>query len=204
MGAGVAWGIRNATTGVPREHAFEREDLHDQRPIPERHALPRPPPTLRSAFRRPACSNHENPNFQPTGVATLAGGQIAPIQPPNDGFFEAVTFHWRGAAGAGRQLDDGLDLVPAAVRFGILAAVIVTAACSAPAEPTRSIAAPLSNTFESPEALARAVLDALEQKDLPACARCRCRKRNFAITSGRSCPPAVPSATCRSTTPGGR
>ena len=38
------------------------------------------------------CSNHENPNFQPTGVATLAGGQIAPIQPPNDGFFEAVTF----------------------------------------------------------------------------------------------------------------
>jgi hypothetical protein len=38
------------------------------------------------------CSNHENPNFQPSGVATLAGGQIAPIQPPNDGFFEAVTF----------------------------------------------------------------------------------------------------------------
>jgi len=38
------------------------------------------------------CSNHENPGFQPSGVATLAGGQIAPIQPPNDGFFEAVTF----------------------------------------------------------------------------------------------------------------
>jgi hypothetical protein len=38
------------------------------------------------------CSNHENPNFQPSGVATLAGGQLAPIQPPNDGFFEAVTF----------------------------------------------------------------------------------------------------------------
>lgn len=38
------------------------------------------------------CSNHENPNFQPSGVATLAGGQITPIQPPNDGFFEAVTF----------------------------------------------------------------------------------------------------------------
>jgi hypothetical protein len=33
-----------------------------------------------------------NPNFQPSGVATLAGGQIAPIQPPNDGFFQAVTF----------------------------------------------------------------------------------------------------------------
>jgi hypothetical protein len=38
------------------------------------------------------CANHENPSFQPSGVATLAGGQIAPIQPPNDGFFETVTF----------------------------------------------------------------------------------------------------------------
>jgi hypothetical protein len=37
------------------------------------------------------CFNHENPDFRPTGVATLAG-QLAPIQPPNDGFFEAVTF----------------------------------------------------------------------------------------------------------------
>jgi hypothetical protein len=39
-----------------------------------------------------ACSNQASPNFQPTGIATLAGGQLAPIQPPNDGFFEAVTF----------------------------------------------------------------------------------------------------------------
>jgi len=39
-----------------------------------------------------ACFDHENPNFQPTSIATLAGGQLAPIQPPNDGFFEAVTF----------------------------------------------------------------------------------------------------------------
>lgn len=46
-----------------------------------------------------------------------------------------------------------------------LAAVVVTAACSAPAEPTRS-AVPLSHTFESPEALAQAVLTRLAQKDL--------------------------------------
>lgn len=39
-----------------------------------------------------ACFNHENPNFQPTSIATLAGGQLAPMQPPNDGFFEPVTF----------------------------------------------------------------------------------------------------------------
>jgi hypothetical protein len=38
------------------------------------------------------CFDHENPDFQPTGIATLAGGQLAPIQPPNDGFFEPVTF----------------------------------------------------------------------------------------------------------------
>ncbi|MGE3177360.1 MAG: T9SS C-terminal target domain-containing protein [Vicinamibacterales bacterium] len=39
-----------------------------------------------------ACFNHEAPNFQPVGIATLAGGQMAPIQPPNDGFFDTVTF----------------------------------------------------------------------------------------------------------------
>jgi hypothetical protein len=38
------------------------------------------------------CFRHENPDFRPTSVATLAGGQLAPIQPPNDGFFDAVTF----------------------------------------------------------------------------------------------------------------
>lgn len=36
--------------------------------------------------------NHAAPNFRPQSVATLAGGQLAPIQPPNDGFFEPVTF----------------------------------------------------------------------------------------------------------------
>lgn len=38
------------------------------------------------------CANHTAPNWQPSRIATLAGGQIAPIQPPNDGFFEAVTY----------------------------------------------------------------------------------------------------------------
>ena len=38
------------------------------------------------------CSNHAAPNFLPTGVATLAGGQLAPAIPPNDGFFEVTTF----------------------------------------------------------------------------------------------------------------
>lgn len=59
-----------------------------------------------------------------------------------------------------------MDLVPAAVKRSLLAAVVVTAAaCSQPAEPTRS-AVPLSNTFVSPEALAQAVLSALSSRDL--------------------------------------
>jgi len=50
------------------------------------------------------------------------------------------------------------------VRYLVLAAVLATAACSNPAEPSRSVV-PLSNTFESPEALARAVLDGLAKRD---------------------------------------
>jgi hypothetical protein len=40
-----------------------------------------------------ACNgSNPNENFQPSSIASLAGGQLAPIQPPNDGFFEVVTF----------------------------------------------------------------------------------------------------------------
>jgi hypothetical protein len=49
------------------------------------------------------CANHAAPNFRPRSVATLAGGQLAPIQPPNDGFFEPVTFI--GAVGPGEEDD---------------------------------------------------------------------------------------------------
>jgi hypothetical protein len=38
------------------------------------------------------CHNHEAPDFRPTGLATLAGGQLAPATPPNDGFFEVTTY----------------------------------------------------------------------------------------------------------------
>src|SRR5690606_13859446 len=36
--------------------------------------------------------NLEVPNFRPAGLATLAGGQLAPAVPPNDGFFEVAPF----------------------------------------------------------------------------------------------------------------
>ncbi len=36
--------------------------------------------------------NRDAPNFRPASVATLAGGQLAPAMPPNDGYFIAVPF----------------------------------------------------------------------------------------------------------------
>lgn len=82
MGAGVAWGM---TTNM---HASVTTHINSGR-------FPSVRTTATDAevgISTVGCSTHENPNFQPSGVATLAGGQIAPIQPPNDGFFEAVTF----------------------------------------------------------------------------------------------------------------
>jgi hypothetical protein len=38
------------------------------------------------------CFNHEAPDFKPTSLSTIAGGQMAPATPPNDGFFEVTTF----------------------------------------------------------------------------------------------------------------
>jgi hypothetical protein len=38
------------------------------------------------------CFRHGSPDWRPTSRATLAGGQLAPLLPPNDGWFEPVTF----------------------------------------------------------------------------------------------------------------
>jgi hypothetical protein len=38
------------------------------------------------------CFNHENPGWQPVSADTLAGGQMAPALPPNDGFFDVTTY----------------------------------------------------------------------------------------------------------------
>lgn len=90
MGAGVAWGVRNATTGVngAAMHSSITPHITSGR-FPSIRTTATDAEVGLSASM---CSNHAAPDFQPTGVATLAGGQIAPIQPPNDGFFEPVTF----------------------------------------------------------------------------------------------------------------
>jgi hypothetical protein len=79
MGAGVAWGMPT------NMHASVMTYITSGRFPNVRVGVD---PGLSTA----ACSNHAAPNFQPSSIASLAGGQLAPILPPNDGFFEAVTF----------------------------------------------------------------------------------------------------------------
>jgi len=79
IGAGVSW---NITTPM---HASVTTYINSGR-------FPNIRTNVEPGVSTAACSNHEAPNFQPSSIATLAGGQMAPIQPPNDGFFDAVTF----------------------------------------------------------------------------------------------------------------
>jgi hypothetical protein len=79
MGAGVAWGMPT------NMHASVMTYIASGRFPNVRLGVD---PGLSTA----ACSNHAAPNFQPSSIASLAGGQLAPILPPNDGFFETVTF----------------------------------------------------------------------------------------------------------------
>jgi hypothetical protein len=79
MGAGVAWGMPT------NMHASVMTYVTSGRFPNVRVGVD---PGLSTA----ACSNHAAPNFQPSSIASLAGGQLAPILPPNDGFFETVTF----------------------------------------------------------------------------------------------------------------
>jgi hypothetical protein len=79
MGAGVSWNIATPM------HASVATYITSGR-------FPNIRTNVEPGVSTAACSNHEAPNFQPSSVATLAGGQLAPIQPPNDGFFDAVTF----------------------------------------------------------------------------------------------------------------
>jgi hypothetical protein len=79
LGAGVAWNISTP--------------LHSSvTPFITSGRFPNIRTNVDPGVSTAACSNHEAPNFQPSSIATLAGGQIAPIQPPIDGFFDAVTF----------------------------------------------------------------------------------------------------------------
>ena len=79
MGAGVAWNIATPM------HASVTTFITSGR-------FPNIRTSVDPGVSTAACSNHDAPNFQPSSIATLAGGQMAPIQPPIDGFFEAVTF----------------------------------------------------------------------------------------------------------------
>jgi hypothetical protein len=80
VGAGVIWGPANAASIAPTAQAFINSGRFPDVRVGVDGGL--------SAN----CFRHDNPDFAPTSIATLAGGQMTPIQPPNDGFFETVTF----------------------------------------------------------------------------------------------------------------
>lgn len=86
MGAGVVWNI--GVTGGAAGTALNSSVT----PYVTSGRFPNVRSNVDPGLSTGACSNHANPNFQPGSIASLAGGQLAPIQPPNDGFFDAVTF----------------------------------------------------------------------------------------------------------------
>jgi len=86
MGAGVAWGM--GVTGGAAGTAMHSSVMT----YVNRGRFPGIRTNVDPGVSTTGCANHERPNLQPSGIATLAGGQMAPIQPPNDGFFDAVTF----------------------------------------------------------------------------------------------------------------
>jgi hypothetical protein len=82
MGAGVSW---NHLTPAAAMHSSVMTYINNGRfPGIRLNADP--------GLSTAACANHERPNFQPSSIATLAGGQLAPILPPIDGFFEVTTY----------------------------------------------------------------------------------------------------------------
>lgn len=87
MGAGVVWFIRDTRTGVNGTaiHASVAPYVNSGR-------FPNVRANVDPGVGPERCANHGTPDFRPSSIATLAGGQLAPIQPPNDGFFEPVTF----------------------------------------------------------------------------------------------------------------
>jgi hypothetical protein len=81
MGTGVSWGNRTTTA----MHSSVQTYMTSGR-------FPNIRTNVDPGVSTTACANQANPNFQPSSEATLAGGQLAPITPPNDGFFEVTTY----------------------------------------------------------------------------------------------------------------
>jgi hypothetical protein len=82
MGAGVSWGNVSAANAM---HSSVTTYTNSGR-------FPNVVLNQAAGISAAACNaSNLNPALQPP-LASLAGGQLAPIQPPNDGFFDAVTF----------------------------------------------------------------------------------------------------------------
>jgi hypothetical protein len=88
MGAGVSWNNLNAQGVLTPGNAMHSSVTTYINTGRFPNILLNQPAGLNSATCNASIAN---PNLQPP-LASLAGGQLAPILPPNDGFFETVTF----------------------------------------------------------------------------------------------------------------
>ena len=88
MGAGASWNNLNAQGVVTPGQAMHSSVTAYMNTGRFPNIVLNQPAGLNAATCNAAIVN---PNLQPP-LASLAGGQLAPITPPNDGFFEAATF----------------------------------------------------------------------------------------------------------------
>jgi hypothetical protein len=86
MGAGVVWniGVTGVSNGTPLHSSVTAYTNTGRFPDVRTNVDP--------GLSTTGCANHAAPNFQPTSFQTLAGGQMGPIVPPADGFFEVTPY----------------------------------------------------------------------------------------------------------------
>ncbi len=204
MGAGVIWGI-----ATPTANASTRARRRSSRAAASRTSA-----SASTAACRPTASTTTTPNFRPTlGRRRSPAASCAPIQPPNDGFFEPVTFI--GAVRpARRRLDDGLDVLSAAMMdaniggsrqgaawLGCLAAALAAVSLLA-GTGSRFFGLQLQHTHASPKAVAEAVVAALDHRDVAALEHLAVSELEFRAWCGRASRRRGRSATFPGNTPG--
>ena len=172
VGAGVIWGI-------PTPAALERRAVHRQRTVPGCAAERR---------RRPDGGLLQSRGAElPADVGRDAGGRAAHADSAAERrLLRGGDLHRRGRPESRRGLDARLDVVSAAMSLrsrwgsGGAGALLLTAAFFLLAAfiACRQLIA-LSNTLESPEALARAVLTAFAQGDVATLERLALTENEF-------------------------
>jgi hypothetical protein len=86
VGAGVVWniGVLGGAAGTALHSSVSQFTSSGRFPDVRANVDP--------GLSTTGCANHAMPNFQPASFQTLAGGQMSPIVPPADGFFQVTPY----------------------------------------------------------------------------------------------------------------